>query len=126
MSGSISKQEPQSATIDATVRSLISTIPVQSRTSVELSAGVVRQIGEAQEYQMTDLVGRCFLRVCFWVDVLTSWRKKYHAPTFVVTHEKSQMAPPIPVVGPTAVSAPVLNVGSTATAALPAMKSAGI
>jgi hypothetical protein len=28
-------------------------------------------------YPVADLVGRCFLRVCFWIEMCTSWARKY-------------------------------------------------
>jgi hypothetical protein len=28
------------------------------------------------EYPVADLVGRCFLRVCFWADVFASWARR--------------------------------------------------
>ena len=28
------------------------------------------------EYPVADLLGRCFLRVCFWVDVLAFWTRR--------------------------------------------------
>lgn len=77
---------------------------------------------------MTDLVGRFFLRVCFWVDVLTSWTKKYQAPSFVLAHEKSTVgaASLTTVAAPMIVSAPILSVESTVGAAIPVMKRTGI
>ena len=33
-----------------------------------------------RDYPVADLVGRCFLRVCYWVDIVDSWRRKKRLP----------------------------------------------
>jgi len=33
-----------------------------------------------REYPVADLVGRCFLRVCYWVDIVDSWRRTKRLP----------------------------------------------
>src|SRR5262249_59528657 len=32
--------------------------------------------GWEREYPVADLVGRCFLRVCFWADLFASWARR--------------------------------------------------
>ena len=61
------------------------------------------------EYPVADLVGRCFLRVCFWVDICTSWTKKYHPPEFT-----TREARPLQVAAPPALMAtPAIQMQST-------------
>jgi len=36
----------------------------------------VAPTGWEREYPVADLVGRCFLRVCFWVDLFASWTRR--------------------------------------------------
>ena len=31
-------------------------------------------------YPVADFVGRCFLRLCMWVDLFAPWTRKDHAP----------------------------------------------
>jgi len=64
-----------------------------------------------EEYPVADFVGRCFLWVCFWFDVCTSWAKKHNRPAFTAAGAKAQsiqinpssatMPAPIPQVRPT-------------------------
>jgi len=48
-------------------------------------------------YEVADPVGRLFLRVCYWVEVLTSWRKKYHPPVPAGTAPAMALLPPTAV-----------------------------
>jgi hypothetical protein len=41
-------------------------------------------------YPVADFVGRCFLRVCFWFDVCTSWAKKHDPSKFEAASVKAQ------------------------------------
>jgi hypothetical protein len=40
--------------------------------SVSAVSPLIRDV----DYPVTDFVGSCFLRVCLWVDILTSWTRK--------------------------------------------------
>src|SRR5438093_424351 len=47
--------------------------------SISASAPLVRNA----DYPVTDFIGRCFLRLCLWVDLFTSWtRRKQALPAF--------------------------------------------
>lgn len=66
------------------------------------SLAVVVNSGSATsdlEYPVADLIGRFFLRICFWIDVCTSWAKKYRAPVFTAVPAKGKT---LPVTAPTA------------------------
>jgi len=67
-----------------------------------------------EEHAVADFVGRCFLRACYWLDVCTSWTKKYNPPAFTTDGAKAQT---VPVTTSSAMmAAPVLQVQSTVVA----------
>lgn len=38
--------------------------------------GSASEIGCEREYPVADLLGRCFLRVCFWADLFSYWARR--------------------------------------------------
>jgi hypothetical protein len=71
------------------------------------------------DYPVADLVGRCFLRVCFWIDLCTSWAKKYHPPTFTFEASKAHATSvPSTVLATPALATPALATPALASPAL--------
>jgi len=64
------------ASLSASVKSVL-TDSLQEKTTAG-SSGAFRSIsaGNNQNYQVADVFGRCFLRVCYWVEVFSSLRRK--------------------------------------------------
>ena len=52
-------------------------------------------------YPVADLFGRCFLRVCLWVDVFTGWTRRRellaYNPDWKKSRNASQRIPSVPV-----------------------------
>jgi hypothetical protein len=67
------------AAITASVKSVISThsSKLETRAHPELS------IRKPTDYRVADLFGRCFLRVCYWVDVFSSMTRRGEPLAFV-------------------------------------------
>lgn len=64
------------AVVASTVRSVITNRQTQL-TAAESSAAVPASAKpETINYSVADLFGRCFLRVCYWVDVFASIRRR--------------------------------------------------
>jgi hypothetical protein len=77
--------------------------------SLEITAKTNGATGDA--FPVADFFGRCFLRVCFWFDVCTSWARKHDPPKFKAASAKAQS---IEVTNPSAImAAAVLRVQST-------------
>ena len=102
--------QADSAAISATVEAVLS--PLASEGDVLGRRPVLRSSATRNpEYPVADLVGRCFLRVCFWIEICTAWKKKYHPPEFTLQRTKSQ---PLQVAIPSALmAAPAVQVQST-------------
>jgi hypothetical protein len=47
--------------------------------SVRQNVSVVSPSIRDADYPVTDFTGRCFLRVCLWVEIITSWTRKNQA-----------------------------------------------
>ncbi len=62
--------------IAATVKSIITNHQTKPNTAesaaAELASGQTRTL----DYTVADLFGRCFLRVCYWVDVFSSMARR--------------------------------------------------
>lgn len=121
------KQETESATIDATVRSSISTTAISAPLqSVSTTASVaLRRGGVApRDHVFSGIVGRCFLRVCFWIEVFTGWKKKYQPVewTFAQAKGRNLLAEKASGLKTTASGNGTLSVQSTVTAALSVAK----
>ncbi|PYV84689.1 MAG: hypothetical protein DMG93_03920 [Acidobacteria bacterium] len=105
----ISQVDPSA--ISASVEAVLP--PLADQTGqVGRSAAVKSNVSSRNlEYPVADLVGRCFLRVCFWIEICTSWTKKYHPPEFTVQRAKAQ---PVEVTAQSAPTAsPAIQVQST-------------
>jgi len=53
-----------------------------STSTVDLRRAVEAKGAIPDVYPVADFVGRCFLRVCCWFDVCTSWVRQYGPPLF--------------------------------------------
>jgi len=113
----ISQADPSA--ISASVESVLPLLADQTG-QVGRSAAVKSNVSSRNlEYPVADLVGRCFLRVCFWIEICTSWTKKYHPPEFTVQRVKAQ---PIEVTVPSALTAPpAIHVQSTVASTPPTL-----
>ncbi|SRR5712691_10935414 len=45
-------------------------------STLKVAHGAAGDLG----YPVADFVGRCFLRLCMWVDLFAPWTRKDHAP----------------------------------------------
>ena len=57
---------------------------IQARASKQLHAASTVNVAHAAPgdlgYPAADFVGRCFLRVCMWVDRFAPWTRRNHSP----------------------------------------------
>ena len=69
--------EVNPATVAATVRSVITNRQTQL-DAAQAPVAALRSIPSknANSYAVADLFGRCFLRVCYWVDIFASMRRR--------------------------------------------------
>jgi hypothetical protein len=51
-----------------------------SKAAHEGSVPAVTRLSDYDDYHVADLVGRCILRVCFWIDVIASRVPKEESP----------------------------------------------
>ena len=49
---------------------------IESATKSILESSQYEIEGDIREYPVADLIGRCFLRVCFWADLLEAWTRR--------------------------------------------------
>ena len=66
------------ASITSTVSAAVVSPAENARTNafVRAVAAPTRDL----DYPVADLFGRCFLRLCLWVDLIALWRNKNQAP----------------------------------------------
>src|SRR5215469_12290018 len=70
--GEATKRESAIAEIEAATKSFL-----ESRWhGVDGEVGSIVPTGSEREYPVADLLGRCFLRVCFWADLFASWTRR--------------------------------------------------
>lgn len=69
------------ASLRSSVKSVINTYqtPLRAAEPVVAQTGFAPTISQDSNYEVADLFGRCFLRVCFWLDVFTSLARGYEA-----------------------------------------------
>jgi hypothetical protein len=114
-SDSTAISEVDSTVISTTVKSALDPLANQPGTAAHSTTVTLSRATRNFDYPVADLVGRCFLRVCFWIEICTSWTKKYHQPNF--TGEPAN-ARPMQVKVPSALmAAPTIQVQSTAPSA---------
>jgi|SRR6185369_14323298 hypothetical protein len=63
---------PRPAAISATVKSVIA----NNSTELQAQAHPAIPIRRHDDHAVADLFGRCFLRVCYWVDVFSSMTRR--------------------------------------------------
>jgi hypothetical protein len=103
--------------IDSTVESFLPSLENRI-ASAGLALAAKSNGTDRDAYPVADFVGRCFLRVCFLVEICTSWNKKYNPPAFTVAVSKAQAAQ---IAAPlAAITAPVLQVTPTTSTQLDA------
>jgi hypothetical protein len=61
------------ASLRSALKPVINTYQPESRGAKPPTS---RTISEGPDDQVADLFGRCFLRICFWLDVFTSFARK--------------------------------------------------
>jgi hypothetical protein len=105
---------PAAKVVSSPIESTIaSASPSSENRSAIASLGITAKTNGAtgEAYPVADFVGRCFLRVCFWFDVCTSWARKHDPPRFKAASAKAQS---IQVIRPSAMMpAPIPQVRST-------------
>lgn len=70
--GEATKRKSAIAEIEAATKSFL-----ESRWhGVDGEVGSFLPTGSEREYPVADLLGRCFLRVCFWADLFASWTRR--------------------------------------------------
>jgi hypothetical protein len=99
----------ETAEISAALKSALAPLASKAGTSEFGTSLITNGYNRSLDFPVADLVGRCFLRVCFWIDVCTSWAKKYHPPAYTFERPKTL---PTPLRSPVA-AAPALDVQST-------------
>ena len=67
------KRESAIAAIEAATKSFLESRWRGVEDDVRLSPP---STGGDGEYPVADLLGRCFLRVCFWADLFSSWARR--------------------------------------------------
>jgi hypothetical protein len=72
------KYNSASCAITASIKSAI-TKP-ESRPAQEGSVPAVGELSDYGDYHVADLIGRCILRVCFWIDVIASRVPREESP----------------------------------------------
>ena len=98
------------AAVTATVRSVIANRQTEVNDAAA-SRAALRSIPSANaDYSVADLFGRCFLRVCYWVDIFASMTRRGEPLPYVPF--TGQPARSLGTVQPT----PVLEVESTGQA----------
>ena len=73
-------------------------------------------------YPAADLFGRCFLRVCLWVDVFTSWTRRGELLAYQGRMKASSVLPTVPVDGQSALVPAEMTIavaGESAAASTP-------
>jgi hypothetical protein len=81
------------AKVAATVKSVI-TNHQTTLNAVEASISASLPAVPPSSYAVADLFGRCFLRVCYWVDVFTSMRRRAEPLPYVpFAHQPIRLAP---------------------------------
>jgi len=70
---------PRPAAISATVKSVIA----NKSTELQAQAHPAIPIRRHDDHAVADLFGRCFLRVCYWVDVFSSMTQRGEPLAFV-------------------------------------------
>jgi hypothetical protein len=84
---------PPTKAVSLPIESAIdSALPSSSNRATIAALGMAPEINSdpANTYPVADFVGRCFLRVCFWFDVCTSWAKKHDPSRFEAANAKVQ------------------------------------
>lgn len=75
-----------------------SVAPVHTRGSKQPHAASTLNVAHAAAgdlgYPVADFVGRCFLRLCLWVDRFAPWTRGDHAPPVFPDHLRSSRAAP--------------------------------
>lgn len=65
----------------STIAGRMTAKPVSTSTENEAkTANITLTAGSSTTdlgYPVADLVGRCFLRLCFWIELCTSWARRY-------------------------------------------------
>jgi len=83
------------AQVAATVRSVIN----NHQTELGVAQGLTSTVPSAQarnlDYAVADLFGRCFLRVCYWVDVFSSMRRREPLPYVPFTRQPVRSLPAV-------------------------------
>lgn len=90
-------QSQQAATVDrdviaSTVKSVVQNYQVQQQKKLKHSGRAVDGT-----YPVTDLFGRCFLRVCLWVDICTGWTRR--GELLMRPSRQGMPAPIVPAIG---------------------------
>ena len=65
------KRESAVAAIETATKSFLESRWHRNEDDVELFSPT-----SEREYPVADLLGRCFLRVCFWADLFSSWTRR--------------------------------------------------
>lgn len=84
---------PPTKAVSLPIESAIdSALPSSSNRTTVAALAMAPEIKGApgNTYPVADFVGRCFLRVCFWFDVCTSWAKKHDPSRFEAANAKVQ------------------------------------
>ena len=66
------KRQSAIAEIEAATKSILES----RRRSVDFDVGSRLPTRFEREYPVADLLGRCFLRVCFWADLIAFWTRR--------------------------------------------------
>jgi hypothetical protein len=77
------RQVSKSLVVSAQTTTSNYTVGRSNRTGVYAGLSFGSSTFDGLGYPVTGVVGRCFMRVCLWVDLMTSWsrRKNYFPPS---------------------------------------------
>lgn len=80
--------------IATTVKSVVQNYQLQQRKNPKYGSQLA---GGPGTYPVADLFGRCFLRVCLWVDICTAWTRR--GELLVRPDRRGMPAPIVPAIG---------------------------